>query len=51
MLDRLANAGRKATIKPWPIRPAVEGVFTIDDFAYNDETVTLTCPNQVTRKL
>ena len=49
MLDRLKKADRKATIKPWPIRPAVEGGFTIDDFAYDDEAGTLTCPNRVTR--
>jgi IS5 family transposase len=51
MLDRLDKAGRKATIKPWPIRPAVEGGFTIDDFAYDDGAGTLTCPNGVTRRL
>jgi hypothetical protein len=45
MLDALERAGRKATIKPWPVRPAVEDGFTIDDFAYNDEAGTLTCPN------
>jgi Transposase DDE domain len=51
MLDRLEKTERKATIKPWPIRPAVEGGFTIDDFAYDDQAGTLTCPNGVTRKL
>ena len=51
MLDTLDKAGRKATIKPWPIRPAVEGGFTIDDFAYDDDAGTLTCPNGQTRQL
>lgn len=51
MLDRLAKAERKATIKPWPIRPAVEGGFTIDDFDYDDQAGTLTCPNGQTRQL
>ena len=51
MLDRLEKAERKVTIKPWPIRPAVEGGFTIDDFAYDDDAGTLTCPNGVTRRL
>ena len=51
MLDALDKAGRKATIKPWPTRPAVEGGFTIDDFGYDDQAGTLTCPNGVTRKL
>jgi hypothetical protein len=51
MLDRLDKTGRKATIKPWPIRPAVEGGFTLDDFAYDDDAGTLTCPNGVTKRL
>jgi hypothetical protein len=51
MLDILEKAGRKATIKPWPIRPAVPDGFTIDDFAYDDEAGTLTCPDGVARTL
>ena len=51
MLDALDRAGRDAIIKPWPLRPAVEGGFTLDDFAYDPEAGTLTCPNQVTRGL
>ena len=51
MLDRLDRAGRKATIKPWPSRPAVEGGFSIDDFGYDEQAGTLTCPNHVTRRL
>jgi IS5 family transposase len=51
MLDALDKSGRKPIIKPWPIRPAVEGGFTIDDFSYDDEAGTLTCPNGVVRKL
>jgi IS5 family transposase len=51
MLDSLEKAGRKATIKPWPIRPAVPDGFTIDDFTYDDEAGTLTCPNGVARTL
>jgi IS5 family transposase len=35
-----------ATIKPGPLRPAVEGGFTIDDFHLDGRTVT--CPNGVT---
>ena len=44
--------GHEAIIKPWPIRPAVPGGFTIDDFTVHegqDGTVTVTCPNGVTR--
>lgn len=51
LLNALDQAGRKPVIKPWPTRPAVEGGFTIDDFDYDDEAETLTCPNGVTRKL
>ena len=51
MLDNLAKKGHAATIKPWPTRPAVEGGFSIDDFAYDDQAGTLTCPNGVTRQL
>ncbi len=51
MLDALDRTGRKATIKPWPTRPAVEGGFTIDDFGYDDQAGTLTCPNGLTRRL
>ena len=25
-----------AVIKPWPLRPAIEGGFTMDDFAYDE---------------
>ena len=39
-----------AVIKPWPTRPAVEGGFTIDDFAYDDQAGTVTCPNGLTRR-
>jgi transposase len=51
MLDALDNADRKPLIKPWPIRPSVPGGFSIDDFSYDDDAGTMTCPNGVTRKL
>src|SRR4051794_23196523 len=51
MLDALNKKGRTATIKPWPLRPAVEGGFTLDDFGYDDEAGTVTCPNGVTRRV
>ena len=37
-------------LKPWPIKPAVEDGFTIDDFTYDTTAGTLTCPAGVTRK-
>ncbi|NEE00756.1 IS1182 family transposase [Phytoactinopolyspora halotolerans] len=45
--------GKKWTplLKPWPLRPAVEGGFTIDDFVHDAAARTLTCPAGVTRKI
>ena len=51
MLHTLNEAGHVPVIKPWPIRPAVEGGFTIDDFVYDEAAGTLTCPNGLTRSL
>lgn len=51
LLDKINKNGWKATIKPQPLRPAVDGGFTLDDFAYDDQAGTLTCPNQITRRL
>jgi len=36
-------------LKPWPIKPAVEGGFTIDDYTYDPDADTLTCPAGLTR--
>ena len=38
-------------VKPWPIKPAVEGGFTIDDFTHAPTAGTLTCPAGVTRRI
>jgi Transposase domain (DUF772)/Transposase DDE domain len=51
MLAALDRAGRDAVIKPRPLRSAVEGGFTLDDFTYDADGGTLTCPNQITRRL
>ena len=51
LLDKITKAGWTATIKPHPLRSTVEGGFTLDDFAYDEQAGTLTCPNQVTRRL
>lgn len=51
MLAHLNKVGYSPVIKPWPTRPAVEGGFTIDDFTYDADAATLTCPNGVTRAL
>lgn len=52
--DMLATLDAKRwtpLLKPWPLRPAVEGGFTIDDFTHNPAAGTLTCPAGVTRKI
>jgi transposase len=51
LLDKINKKGWTATIKPHPLRPAVEGGFTMDDFTYDEQAGTVTCPNQVTRQL
>jgi IS5 family transposase len=48
---QLAQAGHRAIIKPIPLRPAVPGGFTLDDFAIDHTAGTATCPNGVTRPI
>ncbi len=53
-LAALNEAGHDPVIKPWPLRPAVQGGFTLDDFAINDTGDTgdtVTCPNGITRPI
>ncbi len=38
------QAGHTAVIKPKPLRPAVEGGFTVDDFTVDEEQRAVTCP-------
>jgi transposase len=49
--DALAEAGHTAIIKPAPLRPAVAGGFTLDDFTIDEAAGTVTCPNGITRTL
>jgi hypothetical protein len=42
--DAIGKAGRQAVIKPKPLRPAVQGGFTVDDFTVNEQQGTVTCP-------
>jgi hypothetical protein len=51
LLDTLQQAGHTALIKPWPLRPAMDGGFTIDDFTVDEAAGTVTCPNQITRPI
>lgn len=47
----LAAAGHAAVIKPMPLRPAVEGGLTLDDFTVDEAAGTVTCPNGLTRRI
>ena len=47
----LAWRGHTAVIKPMPLRPAVAGGFTLDDFTIDETAGTATCPNGVTRRI
>jgi hypothetical protein len=47
----LAEAGHTAVIKPAPLRPAVTGGFTLDDFTVDEAAGTVTCLNGLTRAL
>jgi len=47
----LAQAGHTPIIKPAPLRPAVPGGYTIDDFTVDEHAGTVTCPNGLTRRL
>jgi len=47
----IGGAGHQAVIKPGPLRPAVPGGFTTDDFTVDHDAGTMTCPAGVTRHL
>lgn len=51
MLEHLQKAGHQALVKPKPLRPAVAGGYTLDDFAYDPGKGTMTCPNGLVRKI
>src|SRR6266849_2796009 len=40
----ICDAGHEAVIKPKPLRPPVEGGFTVDDFTVDEQAGTVTCP-------
>jgi hypothetical protein len=47
----LAAAGHTAIIKPKPLKPAVAGGFTLDDFTVDEAAATVACPAGVTRAI
>jgi hypothetical protein len=54
-LAALTDAGHTSIIKPWPLRPAVAGGFTLDDFTVTepdgDQPGSVTCPNGIIRPI
>jgi hypothetical protein len=44
-------AGHHTVIKPAPLRPAIPGGFTADDFTIDEDAGTVTCPAGVTRPM
>jgi Transposase domain (DUF772)/Transposase DDE domain len=47
--EAIGAAGHRAVIKPKPLRAAVEGGFTLDDFTIDLDAGTATCPAGITR--
>jgi hypothetical protein len=47
----LAGAGHQLVIKPGPLKPAVEGGFTTDDFTVDEAAGAVTCPAGITRPI
>jgi hypothetical protein len=50
-LAALHRAGHTPVIKPWRLRPAVPGGFTLDDFTVDAAAGTVTCPAGTTRPI
>lgn len=46
--DHLETRDMTATIKPPPLRPAVPGGYTLDDFTIDLDAATVTCPEDIT---
>jgi IS5 family transposase len=51
MLHTLAGKQWIPLVKPWPIKPAVEGGFTSDDFVVDHAAGTAMCPAGITRQV
>jgi hypothetical protein len=45
------DGGHGTVIKPGPLRPAVPGGFTLDDFTIDEHAGTVTCPAGLTRPM
>jgi len=51
MLAALHGTEHTATIKPWQLRRAVPGGFTLDDFVVDEQAGSVTCPNGLVRPI
>jgi Transposase DDE domain len=51
MRAELGDRGHTDRVKPAPLRSAVPGGFTVDDFTVDHEVGTATCPNAITRTI
>lgn len=51
MLAALISSGLEPMVKPWPLKPTIEGGLTIEDFTPDEDAGTVTCPNGVTRPI
>jgi hypothetical protein len=51
LLAATVDSGHTAIIKPWPLRPAVAGGFTLDAFTVDEVAGTVTCPNGLTARI
>jgi hypothetical protein len=51
LLAAAVAGGHTAIIKPWPLRPAVDGGFTLDEFTVDEAAGTVTCPNGLTARI
>jgi Transposase domain (DUF772)/Transposase DDE domain len=49
--ETIEQTGHQAVIKPKPLRPAVPGGLTRDDFTVDEQAGTVTCPAGVTRPI
>ena len=46
--EHLEQGEMTAVIKPMPLRPAVDGGYTLDDFEIDETAGTITCPEGIT---
>ncbi|HEU0191426.1 MAG TPA: IS1182 family transposase [Mycobacterium sp.] len=48
-LAAITAAGHEPLVKPWPLKAAVPGGFTLDEFTVDEAAGTVTCPAGLTR--